>query len=133
MMWVAIATAIMIGSGAGDDYRAFEVVFEAFEAAVTEVVDEPGCRAEALAGLEQLKSAVQLAKRASTEIAECLARVDRDHAADADDYRVCQTLSEREMARIGAAYVGARARFEAAVPREDWPALDGAVAERLAP
>lgn len=133
MMWVAIATAIMLGSGAGDDYRAFELVFDAFEAAVDEVIDEPGARAEALAALEQLRSAVLLTKRASTEIAECLAEVDRDHAADADDYRVCQTQSERQLARIGAVYVGARARFEAAVPREEWPALDGAIAARLAP
>lgn len=132
MMWVGIATAIMLGSGAGDDFGALQEMLEVMEAAVLEVVDDPGREAEALIALDQTARAAVIAKDAAKDIGACLDRADRDYTATREDYQACARAYDGALTRVGEAYVGARARFEAAVPREDWPEINRVVAARLA-
>jgi len=132
MMWVAIATAIMYGSGGADEFGAMRQRFQLIETAVTEAVADPARSADAVAALDEIQVAVERAQRSAVEVGACLERADRSYAATRMDYARCENTYRLTLHRVEVVYIRARARLEAAVLPDEWPEIDRRVEKMLA-
>ncbi|MGF1466726.1 MAG: hypothetical protein ACFCGT_11390 [Sandaracinaceae bacterium] len=133
MMWVGIATAIMLGSGSGDDFGDLQRTLDALRDAVREVVDDPDQRAEALHAIVDLDEVVELVLDSAVEIADCIERADRSYDADREVYDRCGRQYDEAIVRIGHRYRAAERRYEAAVSDEDERAINELVRQRIQP
>jgi hypothetical protein len=89
MFWVALATAIMMLSGEGDDSRAILALFQAMRASLPACVADPARRSAALAGVERSQALFLQHRKRLEEVGKCIEDLDRRYQATAEDYERC--------------------------------------------
>ncbi len=100
MFWVALATAIMLASGDGDDTRAIRDFLKALREQIPlEVKDEARAK-EALRGVDVLQEAFESHRNRLDKYSECIEKVDHNYGAKEADYRRCEEGLEVESARL---------------------------------
>lgn len=89
MFWVALATAIMMLSGEGDDTRAIAALLAGLRQAIAEYVPASPRREEALRALTGFEQAFATHRRDLQVFGKCVEAVDHRYAATQADYAAC--------------------------------------------
>lgn len=127
MFWVALATAIMVLSGEGDDTRAIAVLLAGLREAIgARVPDEPR-RADALRAVTTFEQAFAKHRRELQEFGACVEAADRKYRATAADYAACAALVEAQRATLRTALAGVQRDYEAALSPAERAAILGDV------
>lgn len=119
MLWVALATAIMLLSGElsreADDGAILAVLIAALrKATVQEVPDEPR-RAAALRALGTFEAGLTAYRRQLVSFKACIAAADSKYGATQADYDACSGPLEKERESLRTSLVTAQSEYETAV------------------
>ncbi|MEI9951977.1 MAG: hypothetical protein WDO74_24080 [Pseudomonadota bacterium] len=119
MLWVALATAIMLLSGElgreADDGAILALLLEAFrKSTIQNVADEPR-RAAALRALASFELGLAAYRRQIATFKACVSAADRKYEATPADYDACLGPLESERASLRESLVAAQGAYEAAV------------------
>jgi hypothetical protein len=115
MFWVALATAIMMLSGEGDDVRAIAFLIAGLRQSVTQhVADEPR-RTRALDAIGRFEKEFARHREELARFGECVETADRNYRATRADYAACEAAVETERARLARTLDEVRGDYEAAL------------------
>lgn len=89
MLWAALATAIIVLSGFGDDARAIEWLLKSLSHSIELNVSEAGRRERALHAVEAIHGSFIRHRQRLQEVAECIENIDSRYNVSANDYRLC--------------------------------------------
>lgn len=89
MLWVLIASGIMVISGAGDDTFAMRKMLEAMQEAVVKVVQEPERQKLAVENVKSFNTFFFKHRELLSVSGDCLEKADRSFTATAEDYNKC--------------------------------------------
>jgi hypothetical protein len=131
MIWAALATAIMLSSGEGDDFGAVFRFLEMTRAELPAVIADPDRRSEAVLALADVEVVVHYSMVSARIFSECLEVADRDYRATREDYDRCGTQYESSIEELGRRYTAARLRFEAAIQPSENAALERRIRAKL--
>jgi hypothetical protein len=115
MFWVALATAIMMLSGEGDDTRAIAALIAGLREAITQSVADASRRAEAIRAVSELERAFATHRHELQSFGACVEAVDRNYRATPADYTACSDLVEAERVTLRQALVTVQRDYEAAL------------------
>jgi len=119
MLWVALATAIMLLSGElsreADDGALLATLIAALRKATTEQVPDASRRAAALRALSTFESGLSAYRRQLVTFKACIAAADAKYGASQADYDACARPLESERASLRASLVTAQNEYETAV------------------
>lgn len=107
MLWVGLATLIMLITGAGDDTREFRHRVKLMEHSLDEVLEEGERRQAAQQALAATSRAFSDHRQRLHQIGLCVDKADANYAATAEDYRACLT-------KLGSVWETAATEFVAA-------------------
>lgn len=124
MFWVALATAIMMLSGEGDDTRAILALLGGLRAAITQTVDAGPRRSRALDAVTRFERAFETHRALLKEFGACVEAADRKYGATRDDYAACSGKLEAGRPAISRAIEEAQRSYD--------DALDDSERERIA-
>lgn len=105
MFWVALATAIMLLSGDGDDTRIIVDLIAALRQQISLTVGEPKRAAKALRGIDLLEQSFKAHRSRLNEYMECVTKVDHNFSATEADYARCDEGLEKEAQRLAKSFV----------------------------
>src|SRR3954470_5716100 len=119
MLWVALATAIMLLSGElsreADDGAILAVLIAALRKATTQEVADAPRRAAALRALATFDAGLLAYRRQLVAFKACIAAADRRYGATRADYDACSGPLETERASLRTSLATAQTEYEAAV------------------
>src|SRR5436190_19838030 len=101
MFWVALATAIMMLSGEGDDVRAVAALIAGLRQAISAHVEDEARRDRALDAVGQLELEFKDHREELESFGDCVEAVDRKYDATQQDYDACEARIEDARARLG--------------------------------
>ncbi len=123
MLWVALATAIMLLSGElsreADDGATLALLLAALRKSTTQDVAEAPRRAQALSALSSFEQGLVAYRRQLAMFKACIAAADRSYVATRADYGRCVGPLESERANLRASLVAAQSAYEAAVTESE--------------
>ena len=120
MFWVALATAISILTGDGDDTVAFRAMIEQWEAQIRQIVTDPARRELAIAAVEKTNSAFRAHRQQLDAVGRCIEEADRSYEVSAEKYLACDAGSDDIWQATTAELIGARRALVDAVTPEEW-------------
>ncbi len=115
MFWVALATAIMMLSGEGDDTRAIAALLASVRQAITQLVPDAGRRAQALEAVTTFEQTFAQHREALQTFGKCVEAADREYQATRADYAACTAPVEAQRAAMRQAIETVQREYEAAV------------------
>jgi hypothetical protein len=119
MLWVALATAIMLLSGElsreADDGTTLARLLEALRKSTIQDVTDAQRRAAALRALEGFELGLAAYRQQIATFKACIAAADRKYNATKADYDACQAPVEAERANLRQSLVAAQSAYEASV------------------
>jgi len=119
MLWVALATAIMLLSGElsreADDGAILAVLIEALRKATIQEVSDTPRRAAALRALSGFEAGLTAYRRQLVAFKACIAAADSKYAATRADYDACSEPLVSQRASLRTSLASARSEYEAAV------------------
>jgi len=123
MLWVALATAIMLLSGElgreADDGATLALLLAAMrKSTIQDVADSPR-RAAALRALASFELGLAAYRRQLATFKACIAAADNEYGATRADYDACSQPLESERANLRASLVTAEQDYEAAVTQAE--------------
>ena len=119
MFWVALATAIMMLSGEGDDVRAIAALVEGLQQSISVHVEDDARRARALDAVEDFATAFARHREELQAFGDCVEAVDRRYDATRADYDACEGRVEADRARLKERLVWVQREYEAAVEPDE--------------
>lgn len=120
MLWVALATAISLLTGDGDDTEAFRAMVEYLRMRVQAVVSDPQRQKLALAAVEQTEGAFGEHRAGLKQVGDCIEALDRTYDATAQSYYDCDAQADPSWQRVTARVLEARHALTGAVSVEEW-------------
>lgn len=127
MFWVALATAIMLLSGDGDDTRAIRDLLAALRQQIPIEIQEPERARAALHGIDLLEETFRTHRARLHDYTECVQKADQLYAATEDDYLACEAGLNEEAIRLAESFTKASKVFETAVTRDESKAITDAI------
>jgi hypothetical protein len=115
MFWVALATAIMMLSGEGDDTRAIAALLASLRQAITQLVPDAGRRAQALRAVTTFEQTFENHRRELQAFGKCVEAADRKYQATRADYAACGERVEAQRAEMRHAIQEVQQEYEAAL------------------
>jgi hypothetical protein len=115
MFWVALATAIMVLSGEGDDTRAIAMLLAGMRQAITEHVPDEPRRADALRALEAFEQAFAKHRQELQQFGVCVEAADREYRATHADYAACAQRVETQRVTLQNTLAGLQHDYETAL------------------
>ena len=115
MFWVALATAIMMLSGEGDDTRAISTLLAGMRQAIEAQVADAPRRKGALEALASFERAFAKHRYALQDFGTCVERADRDYHATSADYAACEERVEQQRATLRATLEQVQQRYDSAL------------------
>jgi hypothetical protein len=115
MFWVALATAIMMLSGEGDDVRAIAALIAGLRQSISVHVEDDARRARALDAVEDFETEFARHREELQVFGDCVEAVDRRYDATQADYEACEGRIEAERARLRERLDVVHREYEAAV------------------
>jgi hypothetical protein len=119
MLWVALATAIMLLSGElsreGDDGAILAVLIEALRKATIQQVPDAPRRAAALRALATFETGLTAYRQQLVTFKACISAADSKYGATQADYDACSGPLISERASLRTSLVTAQSEYEAAV------------------
>jgi len=119
MLWVALATAIMLLSGEltreGDGSQAVAELIAGFRRAITSVVPATPRRTQALRAVERFEQAFATHRQDLQAFGACVEAADRKYRATEADYAACNVRIEAQRVVLHHVLVGAQHDYEAAL------------------
>jgi len=112
MFWVALATAIMMLSGEGDDTRAILLLLTQLRQAVTANVVELSRREQALKAIARVEEAFKKHREELRVVGACIEAVDRRYGATQHDYDECAAGLPARRAALSESLSEARSTYE---------------------
>lgn len=119
MFWVALATAIMMLSGEGDDTRAVGALIAGLRDAVARVATEPPRKAEALRAVSEFERAFATHRAELQTFGRCVEAADRDYYATRAAYTACRDQIETQRHELRGVLGTVRRDFDAALAPEE--------------
>jgi hypothetical protein len=119
MFWVALATAIMMLSGEGDDVRAIALLIAGLRQSIYVHVDDETRRARALDAVGRFESEFARHRKELERFGQCVETADRKYGATRADYTACEARVEAERARLAGALRDVHEKYEASVEPEE--------------
>ncbi len=123
MIWVGLATLIMLLNGAGDDTREFRQRAEAMNEATKKIIADAERQKEAEKALHATMKAFIDHRNRLDLIAQCIASVDANYHATPADYEACIGSLETVWENATNEFVAAEEDFRAAVTPEELQAI----------
>jgi len=123
MLWVALATAIMLLSGElsreADDGATLALLLAALrKSTIQDVADAPR-RAAALRAIASFESGLEAYRRQLATFKACITAADQKYGATRADYDACRGPLETERASLRQSLVSAQSSYEAAVTESE--------------
>ncbi|HEX6274905.1 MAG TPA: hypothetical protein VFZ53_17805 [Polyangiaceae bacterium] len=119
MFWVALATAIMMLSGEGDDVRAIAMLIAGLRQSIYVHVEDETRRARALDAVGRFESEFVRHRKELERFGHCVESADRKYGATRADYATCEARAESERARLAQALRDVHSAYEAAVEPDE--------------
>ncbi|HYP78022.1 MAG TPA: hypothetical protein VER12_18750 [Polyangiaceae bacterium] len=123
MLWVALATAIMLLSGElsreADDGAILSALIAALRKATMQEVPDPPRRAAALRALSTFEAGLSAYRRQLVTFKACIAAADAQYGATQADYDVCSGPLESERASLRTSLLNAQSEYETAVSADE--------------
>jgi hypothetical protein len=115
MFWVALATAIMMLSGEGDDTRAIAALLASLRQAITQLVPDADRRAQALAAVTTFEQTFAAHRQELQAFGKCIEAADRNYQATRADYQACGIRMEAQRTEMRHAIAEVQRKYEAAL------------------
>ena len=115
MFWVALATAIMMLSGEGDDVRAVAALIAGLREAISLHVENEARRDRALDAVGELELEFKDHREELESFGDCVEAVDRKYDATQQDYDACESRIDDARARLGERLRALRREYDAAL------------------
>jgi len=115
MFWIALATAIMMLSGEGDDTRAIAALLAGLREAIAAHVPAEAQRTRALRAVAEFEQAFGKHRQDLQAFGACVEAADRDYRASRARYDACAQPLEAERAALGHALQAVVGEYEAAL------------------
>ena len=119
MFWVALATAIMMLSGEGDDVRAIAELIAGLREAIAVHVEDDTRRARALDAVGRFEVEFTRHREELQTFGDCVEAADREYGATQEDYDACEASIEAERIRLGERLEEVHREYEAAVEPDE--------------
>jgi hypothetical protein len=120
MLWVALATALALLTGDGDDTQAFRTLLEHLRARVQAVIDDPERQRAALSAIEQAGAAFGDHRAGLAEVGQCIEALDRTYAVNAQSYYDCDAKADPLWHGVTVRMLEARRALRDAATPEQW-------------
>ncbi|HEY0464740.1 MAG TPA: hypothetical protein VGC79_11045, partial [Polyangiaceae bacterium] len=119
MLWVALATAIMLLSGElsreADDGKMLARLLEVLRKSTIQDVPDAARKAAALRAIRTFELGLEAYRRQIASFKACIAEADGRYGATRADYDACQAPVEAERAQLRQSLVTAQNEYEASV------------------
>jgi hypothetical protein len=115
MFWVALATAIMMLSGEGDDTRAILALITGLRQAITHTVPAEARREQALRAITEFEQAFTKHREQLQLFGKCLEAADRNYHATHADYEACSARLEPQRIALRHVLDSVQHEYEAAL------------------
>lgn len=115
MFWVALATAIMMLSGEGDDTRAIAALLEGLRQAITQSVPASPRRANALEAVATFEQTFATHRLELQAFGKCVEAADRNYRSTQADYAACGARVEAQRAELRRTLADVQRKYEAAL------------------
>jgi hypothetical protein len=129
MFWVALATAIMVLSGEGDDTRAIAALLAGMRQAIADRVPEEPRKTGALRALAEFEQAFAQHRKELQAFGVCVEAADRKYRANAADYAACSAPLEAQRVTLRETLAGVQREYEAALSPVERAAILASVSE----
>ena len=129
MFWVALATAIMMLSGEGDDTRAIAALIAGLREAITQGVADSSRRAEAIRAVSEFEQAFATHRQELQSFGACVQAADRNYRATSADYTACSDRVEAQRVTLRHSLATVQRDYEAALTASE----RAQIAEALTP
>src|SRR5687768_16524304 len=118
MFWIALATAIMMLSGEGDDTRAISAVIAGLRDAITHLGTGSVEKAEALRAVAQFEQAFATHRSELRVFGQCVDDADRNYRATHASYTACSDRVEAQRLALRRVLETVQRDYEAALGPE---------------
>lgn len=118
MLWVALATLIMMLTGEIYDTRAIAKLFAALRESITDSVPDEAARAKALHAAAGFEQAFETHRLQLVAFAECIDRADHDYRATQSDYTACAERAQAERAALRRSLAALQIEYQASLSPE---------------
>jgi hypothetical protein len=115
MFWVALATAIMMLSGEGDDTRAITSLLAGMRQAIAAQVPDEARRVGPLRAMARFEQAFAKHRHELQEFGVCVEAADRKYRATRAEYAACAQRVEAQRVTLREALASAQREYEAAL------------------
>jgi hypothetical protein len=115
MFWVALATAIMVLSGEGDDTRAIAMLLAGMRQAIAEHVPAEPRREDALKAVTAFEQAFAKHREQLQQFGACVETADRKYSASHADYAACGQRLEAQRETLRNTLAGLQRDYETAL------------------
>ena len=119
MFWVALATAIMMLSGEGDDTRAILALLTGLRQAIAQTVPAEARREQALRAITQFEQAFAKHREELQVFGKCLEAADRNYHATRADYQACTARLEPQRIALRQVLDSVQHDYETALSPEE--------------
>jgi hypothetical protein len=115
MFWVALATAIMMLSGEGDDTRAILALIAGLRNAITQSSADSPRQAEALRAVSEFEQAFTMHRQELQAFGKCVEAADRKYHATRADYAACEERIEAQRIALRGSLAKVQHDYEASL------------------
>jgi len=115
MFWIALATAIMMLSGEGDDTRAIAALLAGLHEAIAAHVPAEAQRARALRAVADFEQVFDKHRQDLQVFGACVEAADRDYRASRANYEACERPLEVQRVALGHALQAVIGEYQAAL------------------
>jgi hypothetical protein len=119
MFWIALATAIMMLSGEGDDTRAISAVIAGLRDAIPHLATGSAEKAKALRAVAEFEQAFATHRAELRVFGQCVDDADRDYRATHASYAACSDRVEAQRIALRRVLESVQRDYEAALGREE--------------
>jgi hypothetical protein len=123
MFWVALATAIMMLSGEGDDTRAITALLAGVRQAVAAHVPDQARRTDALRAVALFEQAFVKHRHELQEFGRCVDAADRKYRATGADYAACVERIEAQRATLRGTLARVQREYDSALSETERAAI----------
>lgn len=124
MFWVALATAIMLASGDGDDTRAIRDFLAALREQIPLHIKDAVRAKEAARGVDILQAAFEGHRKRLDEYSQCVQKADNNYSATDADYRRCEEGLDKQVSRLAEQMQEASSLFKANIKPAEYEKID---------
>jgi hypothetical protein len=123
MFWVALATAIMMLSGEGDDTRAISALLTGVRQAIAAQVPDEARRAAALHAVTEFEQAFDKQRHELHAFGVCVEAADREYRATAAQYAACVQRVEAQRVALRATLASVQRAYDSALSAAERAAI----------